>query len=356
LDARRDNPDIDFSADIFPGLVVVFADLVMDQLARSSDASGRWTFVIAFTTGLLVAAARTEAGYPAAPGAPPAVAPFPRAPFPQPPNFAPQRPFGPNNVPNFGPQGFNPPPQQPPPAGNPDAAKPAGAKPGILGGVLGDAIVGAIAGGVGGALLGLVLRALRKSADATVKIDPVTGGVIAEYAPGVRYMMYAFSAFTPTVLLIAAICKPPQDEESWAVVGVVILLFAALGGAASWGFGRARAIATDRGIISSSGFRRQRSMLWSEVGEVSYVKSVKSDAALVFKSTLPNGRPIKLGLMMAGLKPLTEQMRKHVPPDRYAKASEALQRIDQLTAGAATPFMGFGAKPSPKPKPTAGAR
>ena len=58
--------------------------------------------------------------------------------------------------------------------------------------------------------------------------------------------------------------------------------------------------------------------------------------------------------MMAGLKPFTEQMRKHVPPDRYAKASEALQRIDQLTAGAAIPFMGFGAKPAPKAKPTAG--
>jgi hypothetical protein len=144
----------------------------------------------------------------------------------------------------------------------------------------------------------------------------------------------------------------PQHPGGWAIVGFFILLFAALGGAVSWGLARARAIATNRGIISSSGFRGQRSMLWSEVAEVSYLKS---DAALVFKSTLPNGRPIKLGLMMAGLKPFTEQMRKHIPPDRYAKAWEALQRIDQLTAGAAIPFMGLGGKPAPKPKPTAGA-
>ncbi len=280
------------------------------------------------------------------------MAPFPGAPFPPPPHFAPQRPIGPNNAPNFGAQGLNAPPLQPPAAGNPGAAKPAGAKPGIFGGAASGALIGGIAGGIAGALLGLVLWALRKSSNVPIKIDPSTGGVVAEYAPGLRYLMYAFSAFTPTVLLIVGICMTPPHPGAWAIVGFFVLLFAALGGAVSWGLARARAIATDRGIISSSGFRRQRSMLWSEVGEVSYLKS---DAALVFKSTAPNGRPIKLGLMMAGLKPFTEQMRKHVPPDRYAKASEAIQRIDQLTAGAAIPFMGLGAKPAAKPKAAARA-
>ncbi len=269
----------------------------------------------------LMALAANGPGFPVAP---------PGAPFPQGPNFAPQVPRAPVVVPG---------PQQPAAAG-PNDAKPTG-----LG-----AIEGAIAGGIGGALLGLVLWAMRKSANVPIKIDPATGGVIAEYAPGLRYMMYGFSAFTPSVLLLVLLFKPPENEQGWVIVGIVILLFAALGGAVSLGLGKARAVATDRGITSTSGFRRRRSMLWTEVAEVSYLKS---DAGLLFKSSIGKQQPIKVGLLMAGLKPFTERMRKHLPPERYAKAEEALARIDQLQGGNALPFGGLGAKPASKAKAAA---
>jgi hypothetical protein len=154
--------------------------------AQLSDISSRWKLIIVLTAGVfLLPAAAIAANNPPAPGAPPIVAPFPVAPFPQPPNFAPQRPIGPNNGPIFGPQNVNARPVQPRPANT----KPADAKPGIFGGAIGGALAGGIAGGVGGGLLGLVLWALRKSANVPIKIDPSTGGVVAEYAPGLRYLM-----------------------------------------------------------------------------------------------------------------------------------------------------------------------
>jgi hypothetical protein len=246
----------------------------------------------------------------------------------------PQPPGGPGfGAPPFGPPSpFAPPnvaPNRNAPALQPAAAPQPDAKPNGLG-----AIGGAIAGGVAGVLIALVFWAMRRAAVSPVRTDPKTGGILVAFTPGLRWLMVGFSAFTPTVILIVGIVLPPQNSGAYVVVAVVILLFAALGGSLCWGLFKARLVATNEKLIAESGWRKRRTLAWSEVVEVKR----DSSGGLMFRAANAK-QNIVVSPMMGGLKQLVDLMRQKLPAPKYEAAEPLLKMIDQLQEGDALVFM-----------------
>jgi hypothetical protein len=244
-------------------------------------------------------------------------------PAPQPPKFAP-RPFGPMS-------GNRAPEPGAPAAGGPEAA---GKGRGGIGGALGGAITGAILG----ALIGLVLWALRRTAKAPINVDPRTGGAVVAFSRGLQLLVLGFSLFTPAALLIAAFFMPAQNSAAYVVLGVAILLFAALGTAVSWSLLKSRIIATADGLVVESGWKRGRRLPWTEIVEVVHDKR---SGGLLFRG-LNKKSSVLISPLMAGLKPFVAVMQHHLPADCYAKTADLLARIDRLEGGNAMPFMGRG--------------
>jgi hypothetical protein len=251
----------------------------------------------------------------------------------------------PNNAPNVNPFAA---PQHaaaaPNQGGNPQPVAPE-KKTGV-----GGAVGGAIAGGTAGLLLGLLLWVLRKTAQVGIKIDPITKGVVAEFPRGLCWLMSGLGAFIPVVMTIVLLVVPPAHGGGTIVVVVIILLFAALGFALAWTLWKTRAIATDEGILSDSGWRGRRRLKWAELQAVNFLKR---DASIQFLGATKK-QQIRLPIFLAGLKPFTERMRKFLPPERYANAREILERIDRLNGGEALTFMNPAkpAAPQRDPKPT----
>lgn len=142
------------------------------------------------------------------------------------------------------------------------------------------------------------------------------GAVVVRYRPFLRIFAWLVALGIPT-LAIALMVRAPVRERAdpwWA--GALMLALGLLGGLLLLETERTEIVLSEDGIRGTNAWRGERHIAWGQVAEVSFSAL---NRWFVFRSL--QGETIRVSLFMGDMPRFVAQIKKHLPADKYAKAT-----------------------------------
>jgi hypothetical protein len=146
-------------------------------------------------------------------------------------------------------------------------------------------------------------------------VNERTGEFVLRYSPPLRVFAVAGGFGFPVAVMLMVLLKPPQRPEDILATEIGLLLFKLLGWVLLQETYMFRVVVSEEELVSYSPWRRTRVIRWDEVAEV---ESVCPKSWFVF--TAWDRQQIHVPLGVEGLSLLVNAMRRHLPPERYARA------------------------------------